>query len=86
MFTQIHVAVKTSYQTPSGSTAFATSSEIVTKKNRAIFPLYNPSATYTITVLAATTTGPCLGQRKVVNDLPGREGVCVCVCLSVCVE
>ena len=74
---QVQVAVNISYQTSSGSTVFTTSSKTVTKKNHAIFPLYNPSATYTITVLAATKTGQCLGERKVVNDLPGREGVCV---------
>ena len=56
-----------------------------TKKNHETFPLYNPSATYTITVLAATRLQQCLGERIVVSDLPGREGMCKIVGLRCAV-
>lgn len=54
---------------------FTTTNETLTSKNNETFPLYNPSATYTITVLTTTKTNKCLGERIVVNDLPGREGM-----------
>ena len=75
ILTQVLVTVNTTYQTSFGNRSFTTSSEVDTKKNHETFPLYNPFATYTITVLAATRSQQCLGERIVVSDLPGREGM-----------
>ena len=72
---QVQVDVNTTYQTPFGEKVFTSRSEKITCDNHERFPLYNPSATYTITVLAATRTTQCLGERMVVSDLPGRLGV-----------
>lgn len=54
---------------------FTATSEASTRKNHEIFPLYNPSATYTITIVTGTRTQQCLGERLVISGLPGREGV-----------
>ena len=73
---QVRVDVNTTYQTPFGEKVITLHSEKISRNNNETFPLYNPSATYTVTVLAATTRkAKCLGERMVVSDLPGRQGV-----------
>lgn len=73
---QVQVTVNATYKTLSGEDkVFTSRSEKNTRNNYETFPLYTPSATYTITVLAATRTKQCLGERLIVSDLPGRQGV-----------
>jgi len=73
--TQVQFAVNTAYETPFGKKLFTSNSEVLTHEHHAIFPLYNPSATYTITLLSMTGTRQCLGERIVISNLPGREGI-----------